>query len=70
MEESQSHDGKESKRDLCASSGEDLGASYQQTDHKNGLFLELTAEHPQGRVQKVRERSLVSSNFSSTVMNS
>ena len=60
VKESQSHDGKESKGDLCASSGEDLGASYRQTDRKNGLFLELTAEHPQGRVQKVRERGLAS----------
>ena len=42
------------------SSEGDVGAFYRQTDSRNGLFLELTAEHPQGRVQKVRERSLVS----------
>ena len=45
VKESQSHDGKESKGDLCASSEGDLGASYRQTDSKNGLFSELTAEH-------------------------
>jgi hypothetical protein len=60
VKESQSHDGKESEGDLCASSEADFGASYRQTDSKNGLFSELTAEHPQGRVQKVREGGLAS----------
>ena len=27
-------------------SKEDFGASYLQTDSKNGLFLELSTEHP------------------------
>jgi len=30
VKESQSHDGKESKGDLCTSSEEDFGASYRQ----------------------------------------
>jgi hypothetical protein len=56
----QTFDNKESKGDLCASSEEDLHASYRQTDSKNGLFLELATEHPQGRAQEVLEGDLAS----------
>ena len=59
MKEIQTRNDKESNGDLCPSTEEDCGASHRQIDSKNGLFLALTAEHPQGRVQKVRERGLV-----------
>ncbi len=59
MKESQSHDGKESKGDLCASSEEDFGASYRQTDSKNGLFPELSTKHPQGGVEAGPEWGLL-----------
>jgi hypothetical protein len=58
--EIQKHSDKKSEWELCASSKEDLGASYRQTDSKNGLFPELTAEHPQGRLQEVPEGGLLS----------
>ena len=60
MKEIQTRDDEGSKGDLCASSEEDLGASYRQTDSKNGLFLEPTTEHPQGRVQEVPKGGLLS----------
>jgi hypothetical protein len=41
-------------------SKEDFCASYRQTDSKNGLFLELSTEHPQGRLQEVPESGLLS----------
>jgi integrase len=43
----------ESKRDLCTSSEEDVGASYRQTDSNKGLSLVLTVEHSQCRVKEV-----------------
>ena len=60
VKEVQSRDDEESKGDVCTSSEEDRGASHRQTDSKNGLFLELTTEHPQGRVQEVAEGGLLS----------
>jgi hypothetical protein len=52
-------DDKESNGDLCTSSTEDLGSFYRQTDSKNGLFLECTTKHPQGRAQEVAEGGLL-----------
>ncbi len=60
MKEIQTCDEQESKGDLCASSEEDLGASYRQTDSKSGLLAERTTEHRQGRVQEVPEGGLLS----------
>jgi len=45
---------------LCASSEGGLGASYRQTDSRNGLFPVLSTEHSQGRVQEVPEGGLLS----------
>ena len=53
-------DAKESKGDLCASSEEDQGASYRQTNGKNGVFPEPSAKHPQGTAQEVAEGGLLS----------
>jgi hypothetical protein len=52
VEERQMYDDSESKEDLCASD--------RQTDSKNGLFLELITEQPQGRVREVPEGGLAS----------
>jgi hypothetical protein len=43
--------GEVSKKDFCASN--------RQTDSKNGLFPELTTEHPRDRLQKGSQDGLV-----------
>jgi hypothetical protein len=60
VKEIQTRNDKESNGDLCPSTEEDCGASHRQIDSKNGLFLELSTEHPQGRLQEVPEIGLLS----------
>jgi integrase len=59
VKEIQMQSGEESEGEHCASSKKDLGASYRETDSRNGLFLELTTEHPQGGLQKASQGGLV-----------